>query len=98
MAPLHVRRAFAELVPGRALKRQLVVGEYLMWPFGKVAISDNLKALKLKVRELALNKKQAMREEHRMRATHTDAFVSPRYSGGLSVSQNSSTLVQPPTP
>jgi hypothetical protein len=45
-----------------------------------------------------MNKEHAMSQEQLLRATYTDAFVSPRYSAGLSVSQTSSTLVQPLTP
>jgi hypothetical protein len=79
-------------------KRQLLVGGDLMWPFGKGAISGTLKVLGLKKKDVEMNKKHAMSQEHLMRATYTDAFVSPRYASGLSISQTSSTLVQPPNP
>jgi len=69
-----------------------------MWPFGKGATSDILKVLRLKKKDLEKNKEHAMSQEQLLKATYTDAFVSPRYSAGLSVSQTSSTLVQPPAP
>ena len=68
-----------------------------MWPFRKGAISDSLKELRLKKEDREMNQQQAMSQEQ-LGATYTDDFVSPRYSAGLSVSQTSSTLVQPLTP
>lgn len=69
-----------------------------MWPFGKGAKSDSLKDLRRKKKDSERKRKQALSQDQRIPATYTDAFVSPRYSAGLSVSQTSSTLVQPLTP
>ena len=69
-----------------------------MWPFGRGAKTDSLKELRLKKKELEKEKKLAMSQERLIRASYTDDFVSPRYFSGLSISQTSSTLVQPPTP
>jgi hypothetical protein len=74
MAPLHARRVFVALVPGWALRRQLMVGRQFMWPFGKGAISGTLKLLGLKKKHVEMNKRHAMSQEHLVRATYTDAL------------------------
>lgn len=48
-----------------------------MWPFGTGAISGCLKGLRLKKKDVEMNKEHAMSQEQRLRATYTDAFAAP---------------------